>query len=172
MKEKSSIAEKSEAIILAEVFEDVRGLTKFYLHRAKEVDPFRVYEAYGTKLNSLYWIMGHIVWAEYYLLVEALTGNNMEIPWLKNFERGSNLEENNDNPSVEDIKQAMDLVHNQAMEGLRAMSNAELGEPNSLGIEFSGGNSKRVLVRHAIRHEPCHSGQIGWILRMNGLESF
>src|ERR1035441_2993438 len=114
MTEKSSMTEKSEAIILAEVFEDVRGLTKFCLHRAKKVDPHRTYEAYGSPLNSLYWIMGHVVWAEYYLLVEALTGNKMEISWLKNFERGSNFEENRDNPTIEEVMRTMDLVHNQA----------------------------------------------------------
>jgi uncharacterized damage-inducible protein DinB len=116
--------------------------------------------------------MGHIVWAEHNLLIAAVTGNKMDIPWLDKFERGSSREENNENPSAEEIRRTMDLVHERAMEGLRAMPNAELDEPNLAGIDFRGGNAKRVVVRHAIRHEPCHSGQIGWILKMNGLESF
>ena len=115
--------------------------------------------------------MGHIVWAEHNLLVFALTGNKMEIPWLDKFERGSIPEINRENPSPEEILRTMDLVHERAMDGLRAMPNAELDEPNLAEVEFRGGNAKRVIVRHAIRHEPCHAGQIGWILKMNGLES-
>src|ERR1700733_13171019 len=139
MAEKSSTDEKTEGMILAEVFEDVRELTKFYLHRAKKVDPFRGYEAYGQQLNSLYWIMGHIVWAEHNLLIAALAGGKMDIPWLDKFERGALGEVEQGHPSPEEIRQPMDLVHERPMAGFRAMSNAELAEPNLAGINFRGG---------------------------------
>jgi len=166
--------DKSEAQVLAEAFEDVRSLTKFYYSLAKEVDPFRQWEINGHKLNSLYWILGHIVWSQHFLLVEAMTGEQSGIPWLPLFDMAdSPATELNGvtKPTVEEVLQTMDAVHAKAMGILKAMTDEELGEPNKAGIQFRAGDAKRVIVRHAIRHEPCHTGQIGWLLKINGIET-
>jgi uncharacterized damage-inducible protein DinB len=163
--------EKSEGLILSEVFEDVRSLTKFYLSLANPVDPRREYAFEGRKLNSLYWITGHLAWAEHYLLVEAMTGEKMDIPWLDEFDMGSELQTQAKLPTVEEIHIAMDQVHERAMSNVRSFTDDELDTPNLAGIAFRAGNARRVIIRHAIRHEPCHTGQIGWILKMNGLET-
>ncbi len=51
------------------------------------------------------------------------------------------------------------------------MEDAALDEPNHANLTFRAGNSKRTVIRHAIRHEPCHTGQIGWLLKLSGLET-
>ena len=163
--------EKSEGRILSEVFQDVRSLTKYYLAKANEVDPYREYEINGKKLNSLYWVAGHITWAEHFLLVEGLTGEKMDIAWLSNFKLGSSYTPSTELPSMDEIHAGMDLVHKRVMRTLLALGPDELGQPNEIGLSFGGGDTKRVIIRHAIRHEPCHAGQIGWILKINGLET-
>jgi uncharacterized damage-inducible protein DinB len=166
--------DKSEAQILAETFEDVRSLTKFYYSLAKEIDPRRNWEINGQKLNSLYWILGHIVWAEHYLLIEAMTGEQSDIPWLPLFDMADDQSSEVNGlpkPTIKEILLNMDAVHAKAMGLLNAMTNEELGEPNKAGIQFRAGDAKRVIVRHAIRHEPCHTGQIGWLLKINGVET-
>ena len=163
--------EKSESLILSEVFQDVRGLTKFYLSLAKELDPHTQIEVNGQKLNTLYWIAGHLTWSQHHLLVEALTGEKMDIPWLARFEIGSTPSDEPGLPKFEEILASMDLVHERAMAAILALDDFGLSEPNALGIAFRAGNAKRVVIRHAIRHEPCHTGQIGWLLKMQGMET-
>jgi hypothetical protein len=166
--------DKSEAQILAQTFEDVRSLTKFYYSRAQEMEPRKGWEINGHTLNSLYWILGHLVWSEHYLLVEAMTGEQSDIPWLPLFDMPD--DQSNDynglpKPTVEEIIGTMDTVHAKAMRIVNAMSDDDLAEPNKAGIQFRAGDAKRVIIRHAIRHEPCHTGQIGWLLKINGLET-
>lgn len=161
--------EKSESQILCEVFEDVRSLTKFYLSRAEGIDPYRQFQGEGMTFNTLYWLMGHIVWSEHYLLVEALTGRRMEIPWLDQFDNALDLSV--PLPSVDELLDGMERVHEQFMQNILSLDGAGLDEENHAGIQFRAGKSKRVVIRHAIRHEPCHTGQIGWILKMAGKET-
>src|ERR1043165_9556402 len=163
--------EKSESQILWDVFEDVRGLTKFYLMRAAEVDPHRVFRGEDKSLNTLYWLAGHIVWAQHYLLVEALTGNRMDIPWIEKFDNGLEDTREAGLPSLEVIRETMDRVHEQAKQNVLSLDATGLEEDNHVGIQFRAGKSKRTIIHHAIRHEPCHAGQIGWLLKLAGLET-
>jgi uncharacterized damage-inducible protein DinB len=163
--------EKSESQILWDVFEDVRGLTKFYLMRAAEVDPHRVFHGEDKSLNTLYWLMGHIVWAEHYLLVECLSGKRMDIPWIEKFDNGLEDTRAAGLPSVEAIRETTDRVHEQAKENVLGLDADGLEEDNHAGIQFRTGKSKRTIIHHAIRHEPCHAGQIGWLLKMAGVET-
>jgi uncharacterized damage-inducible protein DinB len=163
--------EKSESQTLWDVFEDVRSLTKFYLARAEGVDPHRVFHGEDKSLNTLYWLMGHIVWAEHYLLVEALTGKRMDIPWIEKFDNGLENTREAGLPSLDEIRETMERVHAQAMAGVLALDASGLEEENHAGIQFRVGKAKRTIIHHAIRHEPCHTGQIGWILKMAGVET-
>ncbi len=163
--------EKSESLILSEVFQDVRGLTKFYLSLAKALDPHLQFELNGQKLNTLYWLAGHLTWSQHFLLVEALTGETMGIQWLDRFEMGTILTDEPGLPTFEEILIAMDRVHHHAMASILALDDSGLDAPNHRGIAFQGEDSKRVVIRHAIRHEPCHTGQIGWLLKLHGQET-
>ena len=161
--------DKTEAKILCEVFEDVRGLTKFYLSLAKDIDPKRECQVEGKTLNSLYWIMGHLVWAEHYLLIEAMTGEKLDIPWHDQFD--SQPVPDASLPEFDEILSTLDTVHARAMAIVAGMSDDDLGAPNHADITFRAGNAKRIIIRHAIRHEPCHTGQVAWILKIHGVKT-
>lgn len=160
-----------ESDILADCFEDVRSLLKFYLIRAKDVDPYRVFELDGHKLNTLYWLTAHLTWSEHFLLIEAMGGKALDIPWLDRFEMGSEPPQPEGLPTFETVRETMDRVHEHAMATLRGLSSDALDEENAHDLSFRGGKSKRVVVRHAIRHEPCHIGQIGWLIKASGGET-
>lgn len=168
----SSVTVKTEANIFADCFEDVRGLTRFYYSKLRDVDPFARIEVNGKKLNTIYWLMGHLVWAEHFLLVRAMGKPSMEIPWFDRFEFGAAPTHSEDHPSLETILQEMKHVHAHAMEIVRSLTDEELDEENAVGISFGGGNSKRVIIRHAIRHEPCHAGQLGWLCQIHHIATF
>lgn len=161
-----------EADILAECFEDVRSLLKFYLMRAKEVDPFRVYEVEGKPLNTLYWLTAHLAWAEHFLLIDAIGGTPLEIPWLERFGDGAQPPSAFDDlPAFGEVCETLERVHERAMATLRSLSGAELDSANLVDLSFRAGTSRRIVVRHAIRHEPCHIGQIGWLIKAAGGET-
>jgi hypothetical protein len=165
-----------EADILADCYEDIRSLLKFYLMRAKDVDPHRVYMLDGKAVNSLYWLTGHLAWSQHHLLIEAMGGEPVGIGWLERFEIGSQPEKDGrpagpELPTFEEVRVGLDTVHERAMLTVRALTSEALGEPNAVGITFRAGDAKRVIIRHAIRHEPCHIGQIGWLIKAAGGET-
>lgn len=160
--------EKSEAEILADVYEKVRSLSKFYLSNLSEIDIDKRIEADGVKFNSAYWIAAHLVWTEHSLILNGITGEDMDIDWLNDYAYGSDPDNIKYKPTIEEIFKVMDEVHSKAVSVIKGLSNEQLNEDNLFGESFSGSKSKRNLIMHAIRHEPMHIGQLSWILKSNG----
>lgn len=159
-----------EANILADTFESVRNLTKFFMQPHEGTDLYKQHEVNGVKMNSAFWIIAHLVWTEHALVLRGTGGESLDIPWLEHFAYGSKCERNDDWPSIEEVYAKMDEVHEKTMEHLRSLTSGQLDEPNVFNFSFGGKNDKRVLVHHAIRHEPMHVGQLSWIAKMNGVE--
>jgi len=162
----------SESETLAQVYENVRALTKFYIIKSKDLDSFKRYEVNGVLLNSRYWLLAHLVWSEHMLLVESLTGKSMDIPWLGQFEYGSEPPQTQDGlPSLDEVMSAMNEVHSAAIAAIRSMTDQDLASETRTGMGFRNDKSKRMVIHHAIRHEPCHTGQLGWLCKIAGVET-
>lgn len=162
---------KSEAQILAEVLERVRELTKFYLSLMKKIDPERTYAANGVTLNSARWVAAHLVQSEHRLLVEALGGKPLSIPWMKDFGIGAKPLPPGKGPAFKAVLEKMEAVHRAALKAVRSLKDEDLDRPNALGFKFGGKNNKRNVIHHAIGHEGCHAGQLGWICKLNGIKT-
>ena len=161
---------KTEANILVETFESVRNLSRYYLSNLKDIDVYRKIELDGKTFNSPYWITAHLVWTEHNLLYEAMCGEKMQIEWLEKFSRGSEPPVEKEFPEFQIILKTLDEVHAKAMKLIASLSDEQLDEPNALGYSFGGVNSRRAVIKHAIRHEPMHIGQISWYLKLNGVK--
>lgn len=161
---------KTEAQIYAEVLDSVRNLTKFYLSGLKGIDVHKSMEIGEQKFNSPYWIAAHLTWSEHSLLLEGLGAENMNIPWLEEFSIGTEPPAGNDLPDYEDILKTMETVHEKATNKVKSLTDDELDEKNLLGFAFGGSDSKRAIIKHCIRHEPMHVGQISWYLKINKVE--
>jgi hypothetical protein len=169
----TTTAAHTEAEILANVFEDVRNLTKFYIIKSRTLDSHKRYEIDGVRLNSRYWLIAHLVWTEHHLVVKGIGDRTMDIQWLDKFSFGSEPETHTDLPSLEEVMAKMDEVHAVAMECIRATTSEELSQPNhNPEMGFRGDNTKRMILHHVIRHEPCHAGQLGWLCKIGGVETF
>ncbi|HXH18002.1 MAG TPA: DinB family protein [Chitinophagales bacterium] len=162
----------TEANILADVYESVRALTKWYISRMKDVDMHKVFEVDGKKFNSAYWVTAHLIWSEQFLLLQTLGGKSPEIPWLEQFRMGSPVPERHDGlPSVKQILDVWKEIHSAAMKHVRSLSDEILSSDNPSGFGFGGDNSYRMMIHHAIRHEAVHTGHLSWLCKMYGIRT-
>ena len=164
------MSDKTEAKILAETYEFSRGLTRYYMSKLDGLDLDKKIEVNGVRVNDAHWIAAHLVWTEHFLLIEGMNLPSMHIPWLEQYSFGSNPEKITDKPAYKEILEKLDDVHTIAMENLLRMTDEELDEPNGINANFGGVNNKRNVIKHAIRHEPMHTGQLSWILKANGVK--
>jgi len=162
----------TEANILADTFESVRILTRWYLSKMKEVDMHKRFEADGKKLNSAYWVVAHLIWTEHFLLLQVLGGKTLDIPWLEQFRLGAKAQEPmQDSPDIKQLLDKWKEVHAAAMAHVRSLPDELLDKDNPMGIGFGGNNSFRMIIHHAIRHEAMHTGHLSWLCKLYGLET-
>jgi uncharacterized damage-inducible protein DinB len=124
----------------------------------------------GKTFNSPYWIAAHLTWTEHSLLIEGMGAELMPIPWLEKFSIGKIPENTEVLPKYEEVLKIMEEVHENAMKVINSLTDKQLDEPNTFGVTFGGVNSKRAVIKHAIRHEPMHIGQISWYLKLNDVK--
>ncbi len=163
---------RTEANILADSFESVRSLTRWYISKLKDADMHKVFEADGKKLNSAYWVTAHLTWSEQFLLLQAIGGNPLNIPWLEQFRIGSKMpDDKNGLPPVKQVLDAWKEIHAAAMAHVRSLPDELLGKDNPAGFGFGGDNSYRMMIQHAIRHEAMHTGHLSWLCKLYGLKT-
>ena len=163
---------RTEANILADTYESVRILTRWYLAKMKDVDMHKVFEVDGKKLNSAYWIAAHLTWSEQFLLLLALGAKPLDFPWLDQFRIGSNLQEDKSGlPAVKDILDAWKEIHMAAMTHVRSLPDEALNNDNPSGFGFGDDKSYRMMIHHAIRHESIHAGHLSWLCKLHGIQT-
>lgn len=155
---------------LADTFESVRNLTKFYFSKLDDKYYHDENNINGVKTNSAFWLLAHLVWTEHSLIIYGIGNREMEIPWLDKYSFGSNPELIESEPSIEEVRDKLENVHIIAMEIIRNLTDEQLEEDNHLGATFGSSKSKKSLLMHAIRHEPMHVGQLSLILKSKGVK--
>src|SRR5437870_5463056 len=136
----AAVAKKSESETLADTYEGVRGLTKFFFSKAKDIDVHIRWSIDGIVFNSIHWMAAHLVWNEHMLLVEGLTRNKMDIAWLEDFAMGNEPPSRNSNPTFNEALKKLEEVHDKAVKNIRSLTGEQLEEPNRQGIAFMGKN--------------------------------
>ncbi|MCX6199310.1 MAG: DinB family protein [Bacteroidetes bacterium] len=160
-----------EAKTFTDTFQRTRDLTKWYLSLLKSVDAEKEIQIGDKKLNSIYWISAHLVWAEKFLLVQGTGGNGVDIPWLEHYKLGSDGTLHEGRGDFKSILDALKIVHENAMQHLLTLDDETLQQPNPVGFGFGGDNSNRMMVMHAIRHEGTHVGHLGWLCKLHGIDT-
>ncbi|MDW8274224.1 MAG: DinB family protein [Chitinophagales bacterium] len=159
----------TEAAALAETLDKTRSLTRFYLSHLKDVDPQERLELRGYRLNSIYWICAHLVWAEDNLAIRMTGGESVAPDWASNFRIGSSGELPNDRPAFKTVLDTMKQVHDAAIRHIRGLTSEQLDENNTENFHFGDGDAtKRMIIQHCIRHEGTHLGQLSLIAKIYG----
>ncbi len=164
------MADNTRVQTLIQTYEMARNLSKFYISKLEGLDLKKKYELNGVKFNTAYWILGHLVWTEHFLIIEGIGGQSMGIEWLNDFGFGSDPDEVKNGPSVEEIFSKMDEIHKRAIDILNNMDDEQIEEDNNIEANFGGSKAKSAVIMHAIRHEPMHIGQLSWILKLNSIK--
>ena len=155
--------------VLANMLDEQRNLTRFYLSKLKGEDMHRQFEVNGFTTNSPYWIIAHLCWAENSVGLKSLGHAGVDIPWLDDFRIGSSKEAKRDHqPSLQEVLATFKQIHAVTLEYLSEMTEEELDKDNETGISFGDNTSKRFMAMHTVRHEGTHCGQLSLIAKMYG----
>ena len=162
---------KSEAVLLADTYQHVRNLTKWYFSLLKPVDPYKNWEVNGVKLNNLVWLASHMTWAENMLLLQGTGGTGADISWLEHYSISGDGTLHSNEHDLKTVLDALKSVHEKAMEHIQTLSDEKMDAENSFGMGFGGIKTNRMLIQHAIRHEAMHTGHLSWLCKINNVQS-
>lgn len=161
-----------ELSTIREFIQRTRELTQYYIHKTKDVDVKKRFVVGEKKLNSIYWLVAHMAWAENNLIIRSTGGPNPEVPWLKLFALGKAAEEGEMNgPSYEEVLAGFEKVHKIAMDHLEKLDPALLDSPNKLDWEIMGSKTIRAVLIHHVRHEGMHTGHLSWNATLHGIKT-
>lgn len=162
---------KTETQTLVETLELSRDLTNYYLNRLKEQDVHKIFEVEGKQLNSILWLIAHITVSENWLLLKCTGGDRVKIPWARQFGLGSELPKKEDCPSFDEVLEYYHNVHQVAIKYVSQLTDKDLSQKTTNGVDFGGEDSVRAIIKHAIRHECTHAGHLGWLCKLFGVKT-
>jgi len=155
----------TEPQIIADIFNNARGLTRWYLKKMSD-EQLMVRPVYdGKTFNSAYWEQAHLAWAEAFLVIRSTGGEVPPIGWLQQFGIGANPDAIKDAPDLETLRSDFASIHETAMNHVRQLDPESLGEASGVPM-FA---TRRIALYHAIRHEATHTGHLGWLCKMHGV---
>jgi uncharacterized damage-inducible protein DinB len=159
----------TQAQLLAAIFDGSRQMSLQTFDKIKHLDIYKEFQVEDKKLNSAYWILGHLPVTENYLLLRSTGGEIEKFGWAKPFGLGGAMPEANDRVSVEEIMKTMDVVHQKAMKHISSLTDEQLAQPNTGGMKFGDGSVRDIII-HAIKHEASHAGHLGWVSKLLGVK--
>lgn len=155
---------------LIETLELSQNLALWYISLLKETDPYMRFETNGKEMNSLYWIVGHLAWAENLLLLEGTHGESFGDENLARFALGEK-HEINEKLDFKALKSLARAVHEKAIAHLKSLKDEDLDQPNAKNFGFGQEPTNQVNIMHAIRHLGTHTGHLSWLCKLNGVKT-
>ncbi len=162
---------KTETQTLVETLNLTRDLSNFYIKQLEGKDIYKVFELEGIKLNSIIWLIAHLAVSENWLLLVCTGGDRVKIPWARQFGMGSEIPKQEDCPPFEEVLDYFNKVHTECVNYISQLTDEDLAKPTTNGVKFGGEDSVRAIIKHAIRHEGAHAGQLGWLCKLHGVKN-
>jgi hypothetical protein len=145
-----------------------RNYTLGLLEKTPTADWFRIPQGGVTHVG---WQVGHIAFAEYRLALWRIRGARPEDDALFSAEfmrlfGANSVPEANTAFSPDDLRPALNRVHEQVLRELPGLAEAELDEPVPHPHPFA--KTKLLALLWCAHHEMVHAGQIGLLRRHLG----
>ncbi len=145
-----------------------------YTHRLlADLEPADWFRMPAEGVTHIAWQVGHLAMAEYRLTLERMRGHRpadeqlISAEFLALFGKGSVPHPSAaDYPSVDEIMAVFNRVHQQTLEEVPGISEAELDRPPEKPHSLF--NTKLESLLWCGRHEMLHAGQIGLLRRLFG----
>jgi len=157
--------------LLSILLADARSITRFFLSNLKEKDVYHKFEIDGIQLNNIIWIVGHLAWAQDAFILKNLNTGVVSPDWLSEFGVGSKCPTENNGPTYSEVYATFKDINNKSIEALPLATTEKLAQDNMFGFGFGDNKSVEMLIRHCIRHESNHAGQLGWLCKLNGIKT-
>lgn len=155
---------------LIETIEFTHKLAVYYISSMKEVEPTKVFSSEGKELNSLYWIVGHLAWAENMLILQGSFGTPSKAPILNEFAFGSQ-HKISEEMSFAELKHLAKKIHEQTIAHLKTLKDEDLAKPNALNFGFGQEPTIQLILMHFIRHLGTHIGHLSWLGKLHGVKT-
>lgn len=161
------MAVKTESEIIADILASTNQLARFFISK---LDADRIEERIsvnGVELNSAYWLIAHMIWAEKYLCLEGTgAGKQQDLDWADHYGLGSSGELHDGRPDFKTLYHTLKEVHERSLAHIKGLTDSDLDKEPTLPVPV--GKDIRSTLYHAIRHEGQHVGHISWLVRMQG----
>ncbi|MBP7389655.1 MAG: DinB family protein [Chitinophagales bacterium] len=161
----------TQGTIFANMHSKVRDLTRWYISLLKNVDPYIQHEVNGVKLNSVYWLVAHLTWAENMLILKATGASPLDISWLDHYSLGCDGTLHTQQPDMKEILNLFKEVHELTQNHLQVITDELIEKPNLIGFGFGGDTTNRMMIQHCIRHEAMHTGHLSWLCKIHAIET-
>lgn len=158
----------TEAQVLSHLMDRTREWTRYYLSPLKGQDPHRRFVYEGKAFNTVFWQVAHLATSENGLLLAATQGPFEKFWWAKHFTVGAHGLPPEQCPPYEEVWETFNAVHHKAIAHVATLNEAALNAPNPTKLPIGG--TVRDVISHAIRHEGGHSGQLGWLCKLYGIQ--
>jgi uncharacterized damage-inducible protein DinB len=162
---------KTETQTLVETLNLTRDLTRYYLKNLKGQDIHKVFKCEDVELNSIIWLIAHITVSQNWLLLVCTGGEQVKIPWARQFGLGSKIPNKEDCPPFDEVLSYFKEVHEKAITFVSQLTEKDLAKPTTNGIDFGGEDSVRAIIKHSIRHEGVHTGHLSWLCKLFGVKT-
>lgn len=155
--------------LLADVLDNQRRLTKWYLKRIPEAQLGDRIEFNGVLLNSPKWIVSHLIWTDFAVGLSPLgyTGAMPEFAAKAGF--GSTGDLPDQMPDWPELSQVFDSTHQVKLDYLRSLDDAVLDD--AYGLPALGFRNNYYALLHLARHEGVHCGGIALFCKLRGIRT-
>ncbi len=141
----------------------VRNITKVYIHLLQDADWYVPLEANGQQLNNISWIVAHLAVSQNFLQNYCIGKQMLDIPWARQFGRGSTPSTVDNTPSKEELLETLDRVLENTIKNVNELDPSSYSLPNPVGFKvplLDQMLSTEGVIFHGIWHESHHSGQL------------
>jgi len=151
---------------LTEMFQLSRNISNYYFNEIKDEDPHRIFKVDAVPLNNVYWLIGHLANSEEALISQQIGIKDLNTDWLPMFDYGTSVPKKGDGPPFGEIIEHYELIHNNTLKKLPLFNDEKLDDPSPTGFKIGRLETVGHSIMHAIRHEGCHAGHLGWLMKL------
>jgi hypothetical protein len=159
----------STIAVLGDLLDYQRKVTTWYLKKIPVESLKDRIEVNGVFLNAPLWIVAHLIWTDFFIALNPLGYKGESPKWIDSFGLGSSGELPTDIPSVEEILQTFDEVHQKKLEFIKDLDESIFDQPHVLS--HLGFKNNYYALLHIARHEGVHTGGLATFCKVKGIKT-